>query len=461
MMPYKDDSSSENIQNRIKTLSNDIDLIHTTDISNEISFIISNFDQINEKENQKEILIFLKIVSNVDYPSTISTLSSFPLIDFLLVHYQIPLFEDEKEIFIEIIGLLLKNSDQNKSEDLLNFFLSQLLNYNPNIDQNTNFLYHLLYGTYQFFSENFSEKFCQISFFEKLIQFYNIAPEIDILLIQFALESSKSFKLNLETIQFILFSLQFYNEETADLISYLIYCTYKRDPGILRNDLAKETFVRCISNTDNFDSQKYSLKLLSRLDENDIQFLNYNTIIIDSIFIIFEKSKNNNNQLLLFAIPVVYRALQLSLSLAELLFFDTEKNRDLTLFISETILTNNYKLRNWGILVFSQIMRNLPRKIYPFLVKPELQKLFYDILTTVIDVDENEDSLIIFMTSIDGLIKVLSTDENLLFNLISILQRDEILQKISELSNSENEELSATFQMISENLSLILENLSS
>lgn len=451
---YKEELTKEYFQNRIKNFSNE-----TNDISSEVSFILDNYDQLGETEIQKDSLEFLKKVSDVEDLKIINVLSTCPLVDFLIKHYQLSLIEEEKELLFEILGSLLKNSKDLKTDYILDFILSQLSLIKSNEDVNYNLLYHILYAIYQFFSKKYLEILKKDNFIQQLFELFNLTPEIDMLLLQYSLKCAELFEFNDEITQFILHSIEFYNNETTSIISLIIYSAFKRDSNILENDLVKDTIVECFTNSNNFISQKYALKLFSRLQEDNIYFLNYSPSIVETIFSIFERTNHQESHpLLKYSISVVYRTIQISLPLAESLFFN--ETNDLTLFFSEIILEESYELRNLGIKVFSQIMRILPRKIFPFLIQPELTKILYDILVTVIDIDENEDSLILFLTSIDKFLDILSNEQTLLFNFILIFQSEEVKEKISILSESENEELADTFLMISEKLTNLEENLS-
>lgn len=141
MISYKEELTREDFISRIKKFT-----INECDITNEVSYILDNYDQMNDAELQFNCLQFLKKVSDIDDIKTINALLNFPLIDFLLTHFKSSIFEKEKEILIEIIGSLLKNSNDLKTEDLLSFFLSQLSSIRSSEEGNQDLLYHILYA---------------------------------------------------------------------------------------------------------------------------------------------------------------------------------------------------------------------------------------------------------------------------------------------------------------------------
>lgn len=451
-LDFKNDEE-DTFRNRLMEHSQSLQSTSLSEIAKDISEIINCYSF----SHNEFFLEYFKVLSSSDDQEFIHMLEMFPMIDFLVDQLNSTQIIQEKEIIMEIIDNLVNHSPIFRTPELLSHLFSYIETPESIEMYSVAFIFNIFYAIYQILSKESIDVFYNTHFFLHSMSFFGRSPQIDSLFLQYSYKCAKEFPLNEELIDFMLTTFHaFFNEETSDMIMLTIYTLYKKDYNILSNENVCHLIVDSLQIPE-INTQKYALKLLSHLQNTQIKFFDCSDSIVNRIFSIFDTNIENSDgstfheKLFISAIRVVCRVIQISASYANSLFFDENSGYNLIDHIPNIIINKSYQIRNEGINVFSQIMRNIPKKIYPFLQNPELKETFLEIIITTLSIDENENLLTTFAASVyEFLTKI--QDDNLKNEALSIFLSPEIYTTIQTFSESESEDVSESFLMLLEHL---------
>ncbi|OHT10746.1 hypothetical protein TRFO_19879 [Tritrichomonas foetus] len=457
-LDYKTQHYQHN-QDRLQILINGTNVDITSASIGSIESSLQYFLQTQNHDHKSYFIKWLKQVLEIDNSDEIiEILSKYQLDNFLITQFQDKTEINDQIQIIELLGILLEKSNRTKvftTCETLSFLLSTLNEcISASVYMNINLIFHLLYAIFSFLKPQFLEILLLNDFFDKICSLLGTSAEIDTMIMQFSLKLAEYAPLNNETfVNLLCRSMSTLNEYTADMISLTLYLIYKRDQNILDNDLFVDLLVKCLSFDE--EAQKFILKLLTRIDPQHFKIVG-RAEILSYLYNIFQNyHENSNNKLLATSLRIVYRIVQLSSSYAEAIFFPNN-DENIMNFIIQLILNSQYLVRNEAIKLFSLLIHFLPHLIKPFFINADLFNVFRELIHTILDVNNYFSSL--FITSLDSFIHYAEANE-IILEFSRAFQSPDILEKIRNMSESENEDLKESLEIFSETLTDLLDRL--